>query len=82
MIASPADIAKIYSAYYAGQLTPANTSVDYATGRISLGGEGLGGRSALVTYPQHKLTVVVAANARGGDLMPFANQIADVLLSE
>jgi serine beta-lactamase-like protein LACTB len=82
MVASPAAIAKIYSAYYAGQLTPANTSVEYATGRVSLGGEGLGGRSALVTHPQHNLTVVVAANARGGDLMPFANQIADIVLSE
>jgi hypothetical protein len=40
----------------------------------------LGGRSVAVAYPTARTIVVIAANARGGNLEPYAHRIADALL--
>lgn len=78
--ATPTEIAKIYNTFFSGDLTdetPLQVSSSLPD-KISFGGEGLGGRSALVAYPGENLTVVIVANARGGNLQPYANEIADL----
>ena len=80
---TPLEIAQIYKAYFLGRLTretPLEVSANLSK-RFSLSGEGLGGRAALVAYPSENLTVVLMANARGGNLQSYANKIADLLLA-
>lgn len=80
---TPTDIAKIFNSYFSGSLTNKNffQVASSLPNRLSLSGEGLGGRSALVAYPKEKLTVVIMANARGGNLQPYANEIAEQILA-
>ena len=77
-----ADIAKIYQAYFAGKLTNESASelASSLPGKFTIAGEGLGGRAALVAYPQEQLVVVILANTRGGDLQPHAVELAELLL--
>ena len=73
--ASPESLLKVFSNFYSNN--SANLPLPE---RISMGGEGLGGRSALIAYPKEKLVVIVVANARGGNLQPYASEIAEALL--
>ena len=73
--ASPESLLKVFSHFYSNN--SANSSLPE---RISMGGEGLGGRSALIAYPKDNLVVIVVANARGGNLQPYASEIAKALL--
>ena len=78
--ASPTAVAKAFSAFYATRLTRPNVLAGCVSAEsISLGGEGLGGRSALVAYPADRLVVVILANARGGDLVQHAMDLAEVV---
>jgi serine beta-lactamase-like protein LACTB, mitochondrial len=73
--ASPESLVKVFSHFYS------NNSADFPLPeRLSMGGEGLGGRSALIAYPKENLIVIVVANARGGNLLPYATEIAEALL--
>lgn len=73
--ASPESLLKVFSHFYS------NNSANFPLPeRISMGGEGLGGRSALIAYPKENLVVIVVANARGGNLQPYASEIAEALL--
>lgn len=80
---TPKEIAKIYSEFFSGTLTNESHQQVVASlpSRISLSGEGLGGRSTLIAYPQDNLTVVIVANAMGGNLQPYAAQIAEIILA-
>jgi serine beta-lactamase-like protein LACTB len=80
---TPMAIAKIYGAFFSGTLTKESPQQVVASlpSRISLSGEGLGGRSALVAYPKESLIVVIVSNARGGNLQPYAAQIAENILA-
>ena len=80
---TPTEVAKIYSAYFSGNLTnePSSQISSSLPRRFNFGGEGLGGRSALVAYPQERLVVVIVSNARGGDLQPYAEEISQVILA-
>ena len=83
--ASSESILEIYKAFYSGALTSSSTLSRFTPegngerSYVSVGGEGLGGRSAAVAYPAEQVIVVIAANARGGNLEPYARRIADVL---
>ena len=80
---TPSEIAQIYNAYFSGRLTneaPSQVSA-YLPKQFSLSGEGLGGRAALIAYPSENLTVVLMANARGGNLQPYAREIAGLFLA-
>lgn len=80
---TPLEIAKIYGAFFSGTLTNESPQQVVASlpSRISLSGEGLGGRSTLIAYPKESLTVVIVSNARGGNLQPYAAQIAAIILA-
>lgn len=86
--ASSSAILDVYRAFYSGELTSSATleafaPTDNRAGErpyISVGGEGLGGRSVAAAYPTRNVIVVIAANARGGNLEPYARRIADALL--
>jgi len=83
--ATPSAIAKIFSDYYQAKLTSKETLAEFVPAiasdqkSISLGGEGMGGRSALFAYPAKNIVVVIAANARGGDLKSYAENIANAV---
>jgi CubicO group peptidase (beta-lactamase class C family) len=85
--ASPGAISKVFSAFNEGKLSSLKTvellfsqfASHEAYPKLSLGGEGLGGRSVLLTYPTDNLVIVIAANARGGNLQPYANEIANIV---
>ena len=79
---TPREIAQVYYAYFSGSLsseTPLQVT-EYLPKHFTLSGEGLGGRAALIAYPSENLTVVLMANARGGNLQPYASKIADLFL--
>jgi hypothetical protein len=81
-------VGKIFSDFYKGRLTSRATLEQFVPAvtapceYVSLGGEGLGGRSALVAYPADNLIVVIVANARGGDLVPYARRMAELVGNE
>lgn len=81
---TPADIARVFNAYFSGKLTKRGSVQATSTlpNRIALSGEGLGGRSTLVAYPDENLTVVLVSNARGGNLQPYAIELAELLLDK
>jgi len=81
---TPTEIAQIFSVYFSGKLTKETSSQVSGSlpKRLNLSGEGLGGRSALVAYPNENLTVVIMANARGGNLQPYAAKIAELILAD
>jgi hypothetical protein len=58
---------------------PQQFSSDKIFSKVSISGEGLGGCSVMVAYPRDNLVVVIAANARGGNLQPYASEIADIV---
>lgn len=79
---TPAEIARVFSAFYAGKLTSKPILERFvpaaATGTddiVSFGGEGLGGRSVVVAVPARNVVVTIAANARGGSLEPLGKVI-------
>jgi serine beta-lactamase-like protein LACTB len=80
---TPADIAKVFNAYFSGKLTKGGSLQATSTlqNRMASSGEGLGGRSTIVAYPKDNLIVVIFANARGGNLQPYAVEIAELILS-
>jgi len=89
--ASAFAISKIFSAFNEGKLSsietvellfPKTSAIDSSPAKASFGGEGLGGRSILHVYPNDNLVIVIAANARGGNLQPYANDIAEIILSQ
>jgi hypothetical protein len=69
---TPADIAEVFSAYFSEKLTERGALQD----QMALSGEGLGGRSTIIAYPKDNLIVVIFANVRGGNLQPYAVEIA------
>ncbi len=73
--ASAQSLLKVFSHFYSS-----NSANFPLKERISTGGEGLGGRSALIAYPKENVVVNIAANARGGNFQPYASQIAEALL--
>jgi serine beta-lactamase-like protein LACTB, mitochondrial len=75
--ASPQAVANIYRAYVA-DVRRAEFSAGH-DGPFSVGGEGLGGRSIAYVDPQSGIIVVIAANARGGNLEPYARRIAEAI---
>lgn len=80
---TPSELVKVMRSYFSGKLTnePASKMVNSLPRRFTTSGEGLGGRSALVGYPKESLSVVLMANARGGNLQPFAIEIAELIIS-
>lgn len=80
---TPTEIVKIMSSYFSGKLTdePGTQIANSLPRRLTTSGEGLGGRSALVAYPNENLSVLLMANARGGNLQPYALEIADLIIS-
>ena len=86
--ATPTAMARIFSDFYQAKLTSRKTleSIVPATTKaqetISFGGEGVGGRSALVAYPNDQLVVVVVANARGGEVKSYAEKLARAVYAE
>lgn len=80
---TPSDIAKVFSAYFSGKLMKGGSSHATSTlqNQMALSGEGLGGRSTIVAYPKENLVVVIFSNARGGNLQPYAVEIAELILN-
>ena len=80
---TPSDIAKVFSAYFSGKLTKGGSvqATSILQNQMELSGEGLGGRSTLVAYPKENLIVVIFSNARGGNLQPYAVEIAELILN-
>lgn len=83
--ATPTAVAKIFSSYYAVKLASIEAMNGLTAGlmepgkRISLSGEGMGGRASLVAYPEQGLVVVIVANSRGGELTSYADRIAELI---
>ena len=50
--------------------------------RVFHSGAQAGFKSALVRFPEHKLTVIVLANSRGIDETELANKVADIYLAD
>jgi len=76
--ASPLEISHIFSAMYANNSASTDTFKKLFP-LLSVSGEGLGGRSTLLVDPSNNVVIVIAANARGGNLQPYANEISDII---
>jgi serine beta-lactamase-like protein LACTB, mitochondrial len=75
--ASPQAVADIYRAYLRDVRRAESRAGQ--EGPFSVGGEGLGGRSIAYADPKSGVIVVIAANARGGNLEPYARRIAEAI---
>lgn len=86
--ATPEAVLDIYEAFYSDEIAPPATLRKFVPSAtdgqdrpyVSFGGEGLGGRSVAAAFPADGVIVVIAANARGGNLEPYARRIGEALL--
>lgn len=81
---SPSEIVQIVSHFIAGRLSNQSLvdMVNALPTKLTVGGEGFGGRSSLVVYPKENLSVLLMANTRGGNLQPYTEEIAELFISD